>query len=344
VYSNLYNFAPAGYCTLNQKGRILNCNQTLADLLEVDREQLLQQLLSDFVAPDDQDEYYLHRRRALKDRQRQVSEIRVVKQGGAEMVVRMESVPAREEATQLMVMLSDVTEQHRLIARQEEFIAKVELQKQLIERSEIERMELARNLHDGPLQSLTSLGFSVQIIKEMLKEHGVDGDENLHQMAEDIKNLSAELRGICNDLRPPVLSRFGLRRALQENAAEFKLKHPQTNITLAFPDDPTLLPEPITLALYRIYQQALSNILRHTTANEVHVRIAFNPDQVLFEIEDNGQGFSGPVDLVDYLRQGHLGLVGMRERAEAVGGSMELISRAGEGATVRVLVPWPRNG
>ena len=171
LFSDLYNFAPAGYCTLSQKGRILNANQSLADLLEVGHEKLLHRPLSDFVDSADQDEYYLHCQRALKDHRRAVSEIRLVKPAGERIMVRIESVTARNDPTQLMVMLSDITGQRQLEEKQQEYAAQIVLQRRLMEQSEKERGELARNLHDGPLQSLTGLGFSLQILKEDLKDH-----------------------------------------------------------------------------------------------------------------------------------------------------------------------------
>jgi PAS domain S-box-containing protein len=339
LYSGLYNFAPSGYCTLSQKGRILNANQTLAEMLGMDQEKLLHRPLSDFVDKSSQDEYYLHCKRVYKEHRREEIEICLLKPAGEQIIVRMVSVIARGDPTQLMIMLSDITEQRRLEAMQQGYAARMELQRRLMEQSEKERGELARNLHDGPLQNLTGLGFSLQILKENLKEQGFDGNEDIEQMGGDIKKLAAELRGICNDLRPPVLSRFGLRRAILENAAEFQTKQSQTKITLELPEDPTLLPEPVALALYRIYQQALSNIVRHAEAKEVWVRMKFDPQQVFFEIQDNGEGFSGPVDWHEYVIRGHLGIVGMKERAEAIGGTMQLISQPGDGTLVQVIVP-----
>jgi two-component system, sensor histidine kinase PdtaS len=113
VFSDLYNFAPAGYCTLSQKGRIRNANQTLGELLGVDQGKLLHRLLSDFVDSADQDEYYLHCQRALKEHRREESEIRLVKQTGEQIIARMESAFARNDPTQLLVMLSDITEHKR---------------------------------------------------------------------------------------------------------------------------------------------------------------------------------------------------------------------------------------
>src|SRR5512133_935021 len=95
LFTDLYNFAPIGYCTLSQKGRILNANQTLGDMLGMDQEKLLHRPLSDFVDSASQDEYYLQCQRVLKDHQREGNEIRLVKQSGDVMIVRIESAIAR---------------------------------------------------------------------------------------------------------------------------------------------------------------------------------------------------------------------------------------------------------
>jgi PAS domain S-box-containing protein len=340
LYADLYNFAPSGYCTLSEKGRILNANQTLADMLGVDQEKLLHRLLSDFVDGDDQDNCYLHCQRALTGHRREESEIQLVKRSGERMIVRIESVIDRGNPTQLMVMLADITNQRRLERQQQENATQMVLQRRLIEQSEMERVELARNLHDGPVQGLASLGFSIQIIKEIFNEHGVDGDATVEKIRDDVKNLIGELRGICNDLRPPVLTKLGLRRAIAENVEELQAKYPSTKVHLELSNDPTRLPDPIAIALYRIYQQAMNNIYRHANASEVWVRLKLDPMQAIFEIQDSGQGFSGNIDWDANVRQGHLGLMGMKERAEAIGGKMELLSRPGEGTTVRVIVPY----
>lgn len=339
LYSDLYDFAPSGYCTISQKGRILNANQTLAELLGVDQEKLLHHLLSDFVDRDSQDEYDLHCKRAFTDHRRTESEIQLVKMDGDRVVVRLESVIARGDPTQLMVMLDDITGQRQFEAQQQENAVTMGLQRRLIEQREMERRELARNLHDGPVQSLANMGFSIQIIKEILKEHGVDGDANLDQLGDDVKNLITELRNICNNLRPPILSRLGLRRVITENVEELQAKNPQIKINLDLSDDLNSLPDFIALALYRIYQQAMSNIDRHAKASEVWVRLEIDPKQILFEIYDNGRGIAGLLDWDDYARKGHLGVIGMKERAEAVGGAIQIISRPGEGTLVQVSIP-----
>lgn len=112
-YADLYHFAPAGYCTLDSKGRILEANQTLAELLGVELSELLQQNLAEYVERADQDEFYLHRQRAYEDHTRQAAVIQMARQGGKTIFVRLESVRTRDDETRLSVMLSDISKQKR---------------------------------------------------------------------------------------------------------------------------------------------------------------------------------------------------------------------------------------
>ncbi len=164
-------------------------------------------------------------------------------------------------------------------------------------------------------------------------------DSNIQQMGMDIKKAIAELRRVCNELRPPLLTRLGLRKALLENIEEFQERHPEIRVITVFLDNLSHLSDPVALALYRIYQHAMSNIVRHAEASKVWVRCKIDLKDILFEIQDNGQGLTGPVDWAAYAREGHLGIVGMKERAEAVGGAIQIISEPGEGTLVQVIVP-----
>lgn len=109
-YSDLYHFAPIGYCTLNRKGVIREANQTLVTMLGVAPDRLINTPIDDFVQRDDRDVVFLHCRRAFATHERQVSEIRMRKETGGEIVVRLESVIAHGDENRLMVVLSDVTE------------------------------------------------------------------------------------------------------------------------------------------------------------------------------------------------------------------------------------------
>ena len=106
--------------------------------------------------------------------------------------------------------------------------------------------------------------------------------------------------------------------------------------------DGTTLPENVRLALFRIYQAALTNVVRHAQADKVVVRLHLDAEQVMLEVEDNGRGFDLPQRWIELARQGHLGLVGMVERAEAVGGQLTVQSEPGRGTVIRVTVPRPQ--
>ncbi len=164
------------------------------------------------------------------------------------------------------------------------------------------------------------------------------------QMQADVKTQVRELREVINELRPPVIARFGLRQAMRAYADDFAARHPELALRLELDESDVTLPDGAVLALYRIFQESLANIARHSRAGQVTVRLSIQDASqgrfIELDIEDNGVGFAAPVDWVELARQGHFGLVGMKERAEAVGGKLTLHSEAGKGTRVRAVVPW----
>jgi len=130
-----------------------------------------------------------------------------------------------------------------------------------------------------------------------------------------------------------------LEKAIRSHIDHFQKKHPEIHIHLDAVQEGALVPMEKRLALYRIYQEAINNILKHAEATEVTVRFRKDQEKAILEIQDNGKGFEEPPNELSLVRQGHFGLVGIRERAEAVGGFVEIISQAGEGTQIQVIVP-----
>lgn len=339
LYSDLFNFAPAGYCTLSRKDTILEANQTLAVLLGVKREELILQSLSHFVDRADQDEYYLLRQRAFEDHQRQVSNIRMVKGSGEKIVIRLESLVAHEDENKLWVMLSDITEQHRNEKEAQEAAGLRELQKRMNDQREQERQQFVRDLHDGPMQGLIALTYAIHEI--LLDNLNPALAPRLESIQTDLIEEIAALRAYAMEIRPPMLSKFGLEQTIRTHAETFQNKHPGISIQLEMNQTGALLAETTRLALYRIYQEALMNIVKHLQRldAQVYVRLEKDENQVRLEIQDNGPGFTVPEQWMDLVCEGHLGLVGMRERAEALGGQLEIQSNLGEGTSVVAILP-----
>jgi signal transduction histidine kinase len=215
-------------------------------------------------------------------------------------------------------------------------VEQIELQQLLLEARDKERMQIARDLHDGPIQELIAATYTIQ---EIADEHGEPWfGEELSTIRAPILEIIGDLRAYAMELRSPVLKQFGLEKAIQSHLEGVSCRHPELSIQFEASQEDDLLPEDCRNALFRIFQEALSNILRHSRASEVVITYGQQNGEAVLEIKDNGVGFEPPVNLLELARQGHLGLVGMRERAEAIGAQLEIKSHPGQGTSMRIVV------
>ena len=211
-----------------------------------------------------------------------------------------------------------------------------ELQRRLMEGREAERLHLAQELHDGPVQDLYGLTYHLQSLGERPVEERA---ASLQEAQGVVHKVIDTLRSMSGDLRPPTLAPFGLEKAIHSHARAFQESHPEIKLILELMPDRQGLPENIRLALFRIYQASLTNVLRHARAQQVDVYFSYDEQQVILEIRDDGEGFVVPARWINLARQGHLGLVSAHERAQAVGGQFIVESAPGHGTLVRVVVP-----
>lgn len=261
------------------------------------------------------------------------------------------SAPIRDsqgEISGAVALFQDITPLTQASEEKRRDAAHIEVQRRLLQYQEQERLRLAQDLHDGPLQELIGLTFSLSDILQRLAV--VEGGEiwlpKLLDAQERMKQQIRDLRLFCSDLRPPTLAPFGLEKAIRSHARSFQERHPELQVILQLQPDGLRLPENLRLSLFRIYQECLNNVARHAQAEEVWVRLridldeATGQDQAILEVQDSGIGFQAPRNWVDMANLGHLGLVGVQERAQAVGGTVEIVSAPGEGARVRVTAPF----
>ncbi|HEX9012057.1 MAG TPA: sensor histidine kinase, partial [Anaerolineaceae bacterium] len=231
----------------------------------------------------------------------------------------------------------ELAERHRLEAEQIQAQIQFELHRLLIRHQESERLKIARELHDGPIQDLVADILALQGVIDSSSTG--EGREVLEAIKLDLQGQIANLRDYAGELRPPALVKFGFESALHSHLEGFQEKNPDYSIKLEVENENRPLPEDIRLALFRIYQEAMVNITKHARASEISIRFCSSQSETRLEIQDNGIGFQPPDTWVDLAREGHLGVVGIRERAEAVGGHVEILSRPGGGTTLRVVVP-----
>ncbi|HEX9679889.1 MAG TPA: ATP-binding protein [Anaerolineales bacterium] len=201
---------------------------------------------------------------------------------------------------------------------------------------EEERRRLARELHDDTLQSLIALHQRLQIVRGSLSDPGAVSsvDETEALLHQTIENLRRATRA----LRPLYLEELGLVTALQALADEVAA---QGGPSVEFHSDGAVRrPTPyVELALYRVAQEALSNVVRHAQARHAFVRLSFEDRAVELSILDDGVGFELPETPADFARGGHYGLLGLQERAELLGAELHIHSLPGEGTRLTFRVP-----
>ena len=319
-----------GAATINAQGTILYCNKRLAEMLEMPLEKVLGASFFNFLFPPEQPVFATLTSKSLQGYAK--AEFNLVRQQGLPMPVLISAGFADINGQRgICLVVSDRTEQKQAMARERE------LQTRLMEQREDERVRIARNLHDGPLQDVIGLSYTIQAMRSPDLSEAVDGE--LATIRASILKLAGDLRGVCNELRPPNTIRFGLAKAIRYHSEEIQTKHPQLEIHLELAEDGQAIPKEVSTALFRIYQESINNILRHSSATSTHIRLLLGENTVGLEIQDDGKGFTPPDEWVELARHGHLGLVGMRERAESVGGKLNILSAPSHGTTIQVEVP-----
>lgn len=208
----------------------------------------------------------------------------------------------------------------------------------LLDSEENERQHLARLLHDGPLQELHSLDFRLVALARMLEDE--QQQMQLTEMRSTLRQLARHLRSICQDLRPPALTPFGVSAVLRSFAEGFQQEQPELVVELDLEDDGQQLSERARLTLYRISQHALRNVAQHAQATHVWISLKLKDDQVELRIQDNGCGFEAPDDWMTMIQQGKFGLLNCMERAEAIGGRLFIHSQPGQGTELRITAPF----
>lgn len=279
-------------------------------------------------------------RTALRGERHSNLELLIVWPDGQRRSVLFNSAPIYDNQGKIagaVGVLTDITEHKKAQEEIRSNLAQIEMQHLLMQSREKERLRIAQDLHDGPIQDLIALSFMLRDIRNELAKKGPSTrlEEAENMLQEQIRGL----RSFMQQLRPPVLTPFGLEKAIRSHAEQFQAQHPDLRIGLALQPDRRALNEDTRLALFRIYQELMKNIVRHAKASEVEVRLSLDPEHVELQISDDGCGFDVPDSWVEMARKGHLGLVGVQERASSVDGFVDIISNPGKGTTVRVTAP-----
>jgi signal transduction histidine kinase len=210
---------------------------------------------------------------------------------------------------------------------------------QVVQASDQERTKLAADLHDGPVQEVAMLSYTAHMVRSHLaKGNLARADEMLEELQRELEAQVRELRQVMTALRPPVLDQRGLAAALKQQVEQFESEH-KIVANLAIERQAHDLASEVETVLYRIAQEALSNVRKHSRADHAWVTMDGTDDgQVRLRVRDNGVGFDS-AQAGRLVTEGHFGLAGMRERVTFVGGRFDVRSAPGHGTTVEVAIP-----
>ena len=212
-----------------------------------------------------------------------------------------------------------------------------ELLRRLGTAQEDERRRIARNLHDQMGQLLTALGLGLKALDNATPDPS-PARPHLARLRELTDRIGREFHQLALDLRPTALDDLGLQTALANYAEAWAERSGvEVDFESAGPDT-ARLPEAAETALYRVVQEALTNVLRHAGARRVSLVLQWSPRQAVVVVEDDGVGFDAESVTAP---AGRLGLLGMRERVALVGGTLTIESSPGRGTTIIACVPLP---
>lgn len=210
--------------------------------------------------------------------------------------------------------------------------------RRITQAQEEERQRIAHELHDETLQMLIVLSRRLEALAAMPQPTSETARQKLSSLRELVVHTLRDARRFVRDLRPPALDHLGLVAAIRGLVNDLG-DEGGILATLEVEGQARRLLSEEELTLFRIAQEALNNVRRHSGASRATVRLAFVPDRIQMAVEDNGKGFRAPERIGDLVTAGKLGLAGMGERAHTLGGTVSVRSRQGQGTSVRVELP-----
>jgi PAS domain S-box-containing protein len=313
-YSAMVEKMQQGAAMLDARGCVVYCNLSLARLLGVPRETVIGRLLLDFVAAEDQPAY--QRLRQENETVSNEGEIRLQLADGSLISANFSFSLLSRDKSAIGVLITDLTSQKQ----QMEFAARLQnLQDE-------ERRRLARELHDSVGQTLAALSMNIGIIQTQSHKLDAAVARAVSDNAALVEQVSREIRTISHLLHPPLLDVAGLASALRWYVDGFS-ERSNIRVDLEIPGDFGRLPDEVEIAIFRIVQECLTNIHRHSGSTTAAIRLRQESDNLIVLVQDRGKGIPREKqhDLIE-AGGGGVGFAGMRERLRRLGGTLEIQS------------------
>ncbi len=237
--------------------------------------------------------------------------------------------------TRLVLALRDLARANQLVVQGQ--TDRRTLLQEIVATAERERVRIAAELHDGPVQTLSAVSFDLQLgLMALAEGDQAEVETVINRTTRTITTEIGAIRQLMTSLRPPVLDEAGIAFAIEEHARSVAER---TGLSIACTIDISAqLSQNVETDLYRIVQEALSNVARHAVAHHVQVHLSTATGLARLTVDDDGCG-APPMQISQLVRTGHFGLAGIAERAEAAGGSMLIEPSAAGGTILTVVLP-----
>ena len=325
AYRNLVEKVSDVIYSVDSDGIIIYLNPAIESLIGLPPEQVVGQPFAQFVHPEDLGRLQDNFRNLVSGVTPGPVEYRVLTASGETRWIHVTSQPIMdgERFTGLQGVLTDITERKMTEGQLEEAAANVE------------RDRLARRLHDAITQTLFSASVMAEATPRIWPKDPAQAQRNMEQLAVMLRGAMAEMRTMVIELRPAAVSGKSLGQLLDTlvEANQPRISEP---ISIVVEGD-RMLPLDVTIAFYRIAQEAFHNVAQHAEATEVDIKIVFDQEGVMLSVRDNGRGFDQ-----NMIPAGHFGLSIMGSRAEEVGGNLVIESEPGAGT--EVIASWSERG
>lgn len=323
-----------GAAVLSSDHTVLHCNGRFARFLGAGLQSVIGSSMLDLVWPDDHPKLDALLRRAAQRNCR--GEIRLQSRKGAPLSVHLSLSPLRLDSTRAVCLIaSDLSEMKR--AEQELRASSEQLRNlaaHLLSVREEERARISREVHDELGQSLTAVKMDLAWLARRLPRRNGQMLKKIRSTRQLADSIIQSIRRISTELRPAVLD-LGLAAAVEWQVQEFQARSGiQCKVRLLTRE---VVASNASTAMFRIFQETLTNVARHAKATRAEVVLQKQRDRLVLLIRDNGRGF----DQADPSLSKSLGLLGMRERAAILGGRVNISSAPGKGTTVTAWIPLP---
>lgn len=337
-YRELFENANDAIWVQDLAGNIVAANKASEKLLGYTLQELLQMNtvnVTEFLSDEGLDLAREIRRKLLeKQPVAQPYEQHIVRKDGTEATLMITTNLVTEDGKPVAFQHigRDITEEKRMRENLSFYLQQVTMAQ------EEERKRIARELHDDTIQALIVLSRQLDDLACRASDLSQDDKLLLEGLWQQTNSIMEGLRRLSQDLRPATLDRLGLLPALEWLASDVG-KLSGLNVQVETDGAERRLAPEVELVLFRIVQEALRNVWRHSQATSAQVSVEFQDGKTMITVKDNGKGFQLQSPMGDLTKSGKLGLAGMKERARLLGGSLKVESEPGKGTTVIVEAP-----